>query len=66
MTDPVRWFERLGTCPCGKASTGTLRGPMNESYGTFCGKCAESRLKKADAERAREAKRHAYEDGGRR
>jgi hypothetical protein len=30
MADQVRWFEFLGTCPCGKAATGTLRGPRNE------------------------------------
>ena len=52
--DQVRWFENLGTCRCGKPATGTLRGPMNESYGKSCRKCAEARIKNAERERERE------------
>lgn len=54
MVDQVRWYEALGTCKCGKPATGKLRGPMNESYGASCRKCAETRIKKAERERARE------------
>lgn len=54
MSDQVRWFEALGQCPCGKPATGTLRGPRNESYGTWCRRCAEARIKRAERERARE------------
>jgi|JI10StandDraft_1071094.scaffolds.fasta_scaffold913602_3 hypothetical protein len=54
QADPVRWFDPLGRCAsCGKSAHGILRGPRNESYGTYCTKCAESRLKKADTHRAR-------------
>lgn len=45
--DPVRWFDSLGTCKCGKPAHGRLMGPRNESYGAACTKCAEARLKKA-------------------
>jgi hypothetical protein len=54
--DPVRWFDALGRCGCGKEATGKLMGPRNESYGTSCTKCAETRLKKAGSERAAFAK----------
>jgi hypothetical protein len=50
--DPVRWFEALGRCACGKPATGTLRGPQNESYGIACFKCGDARVRKA--EKARE------------
>ena len=53
--DQVRWFEALGACHCGKPATGTLRGPRNDSYGVACQKCALSRIKKAEAARARYA-----------
>lgn len=57
MPDQVRWFEALGDCwRCGKPATGKLRGPMNQSYGNSCTKCAEQRIKKAEAEREREAR----------
>ena len=55
MSDQVRWFDPVGKCPCGKPGTGKLMGPRNESYGAYCGKCAERRLKKANDERVREA-----------
>lgn len=42
--DPVRWFNALGTCKCGKPATGTLMGPRNESYGVSCSKCADKRI----------------------
>lgn len=58
MADQVRWFEALGTCACDKPATGTLRGPLNESYGIYCAKCAYKRLVKAEREREREAKKH--------
>lgn len=50
--DPVRWFDGLGSCRCGKPATGKLRGPRNESYGNYCRPCAEKRLKRAEQERA--------------
>lgn len=59
MADPVRWFEAFGTCACGKPATGTWRGPQNESYGMACRKCGDARVRKAEAERAREAKKEA-------
>jgi len=54
MADQVRWFELLGTCRCGKAATGTWRGPRNESYGLACSKCGPIRVVKAEKERERE------------
>lgn len=52
--DPVRWFNNLGRCQeCPKPAVGSLRGPRNESYGIYCQKCADRRLVKAEAERAR-------------
>lgn len=50
-SDPVRWFDALGKCECGKPAHGRLMGPRNESYGCYCTKCAESRLNKAEASR---------------
>jgi hypothetical protein len=55
--DPVRWFDALGTCGCGKPCTGTLMGPRNESYGRSCTTCAERRIKKAVAHRQKLAER---------
>ena len=55
--DPVRWFEALGLCRCGKPATGTLRGPRNESFGISCAKCASTRLLKAARERAAEERK---------
>jgi hypothetical protein len=56
MSDQVRWFDPLGRCMgCGKAATGTLRGPRNESYGNTCARCGEARVRRAGRERAREA-----------
>lgn len=49
--DPVRWFNALGTCRCGKPAHGRLMGPRNESYGPYCTACATKRLKKAEATR---------------
>lgn len=58
MADQVRWFDALGGCTkCGKPAHGKLMGPRNESYGNYCTKCAEVRLKKADRERADAASR---------
>lgn len=47
--DPVRWFEELGPCHgnCGRPGIGVLRGPRNDSYGPYCRKCAEKRLRRA-------------------
>lgn len=45
--DPARWFDALGTCQCGKPAHGKLMGPRNESYGSYCTRCAEARLAKA-------------------
>ena len=46
--DPVRWFDALGLCKCGKPAHGRLMGPRNESYGPACTKCAGARLKRAE------------------
>lgn len=51
--DPVRWFDALGPCKCGKPAHGKLMGPQNESYGASCTKCAEARLAKAKVLRER-------------
>ena len=51
LPDPVRWFDSLGTCACGKPATGKLMGPRNESYGASCRPCADKRLKRARQER---------------
>ena len=51
--DPVRWFDALGACKCGKPAHGRLMGPRNESYGNYCARCAEARLAKAKALRDR-------------
>jgi len=56
MADQVRWFEGLGRCACGRAATGTLRGPRNESYGVSCAQCATRRIRKAEKERQQEAR----------
>ena len=53
--DPVRWFDALGACACGRPAHGTLRGPRNESFGIACTKCAERRVAKAVAARKRRA-----------
>ena len=51
--DQVRWFDALGTCAmCGKAATGKLMGPRNDSYGASCQRCADKRIKRAEKERA--------------
>lgn len=55
MADQVRWFDALGRCACGKPATGTLRGPQNESYGYACARCGNSRVVRAERERARES-----------
>lgn len=56
MADQARWFHALGACiGCRKPATGVLRGPRNDSYGNYCQRCADKRLSKAEAERAKEA-----------
>lgn len=57
MADQVRWFEGFGTCRCGcgKPANGILRGPANESYGYYAGRCAQKRINRAEQERAHEA-----------
>lgn len=55
--DPVRWFDALGRCQCGKPAHGKLMGPRNESYGRYCTKCADKRLDAA--KKARESARAA-------
>lgn len=45
--DPVRWFEDdpPRKCQeCARPAQGVLRGPMNESYGRYCKRCANKRL----------------------
>jgi hypothetical protein len=56
MPDQARWFDALGTCVCNKPAEGVVRGPGNESYGSYCRKCAEKRIKKAEKERADQEK----------
>lgn len=52
MPDPVTWFDEFGSCvTCSKPANGILRGPGNASYGRYCRKCADARLKKAQRER---------------
>jgi hypothetical protein len=54
LPDQVRWFDPLGRCSgltCAKEATGILRGPRNESYGNYCGRCADKRLRRAEKER---------------
>lgn len=58
LPDQVRWFDALGTCACGKPATGVLRGPRNDNYGASCKRCADKRLKQAEAERKRYAATH--------
>jgi hypothetical protein len=53
--DPSRWFDALGTCPCGKRATGVLRGTQNQSMGPYCERCAAKRIKKAQQDRSGEA-----------
>jgi hypothetical protein len=63
MADQVRWFDALGGCSkCGKPAHGRLMGPRNESYGIYCTRCADARLKKADRERTDEALRYMTRD----
>jgi hypothetical protein len=57
MTDQAQWFDGLGNCRCGKPATGVLRGTRNESYGPYCRRCAEKRIKAAEKAR-REAVLH--------
>jgi hypothetical protein len=49
--DQAQWFDGLGTCRCGKPATGILRGTRNESYGSYCRRCAEKRIKAAEKAR---------------
>lgn len=49
--DQAQWFEGLGNCRCGKLATGVLRGTRNESYGPYCRRCADKRIKAAERER---------------
>lgn len=54
--DDVRWFDSLGKCcGCSKPATGVLRGSRNDSHGSYCAKCAESRLQRAKKAREQEA-----------
>lgn len=57
MSDTARWFDSLGSCRCGKAATGTLRGTRNESMGVYCSRCANARIKAADKEREKQSAR---------
>jgi hypothetical protein len=59
MADQVRWFEPLGRCYCGNSATGTLRGPRNESYGHYCFKCGDARVRRAERERERERRKES-------
>lgn len=49
----LRWFDTFSRCrKCDKRAHGILRGSRNESYGTYCTKCAEKRLR--DSKKIRE------------
>lgn len=53
--DQVRWFDALGACAnCRRPAHGKLMGPRNESYGAYCTKCANERLRRAEREREAE------------
>lgn len=56
MAMPVTWFDMLGRCLCGKPAVGTLRGAGNVSYGHWCKRCADEKLRKAEKERAKATK----------
>lgn len=46
--DPVRWFDRHPRCrECNGVAVGVLRGPQNESHGSYCERHGEKRLKAA-------------------
>lgn len=48
----LRWFEEYPRCrQCGKAAAGRLRDVRNTDYGAHCHKCANKRLKAAEAYR---------------
>ena len=51
MTDQAQWFDGFGKCRCGKQATGILRGTRNESYGAYCKRCADKRIKAAEKAR---------------
>jgi hypothetical protein len=52
LVDPVRWFDNVGSCQnCGGQGHGKLMGPSNESYGVYCRRCADARLKRAEKQR---------------
>ena len=51
MTDQAQWFDGFGKCRCGKQATGILRGTRNESYGAYCERCANKRIKAAEKAR---------------
>jgi len=53
-TPNLRWFENTDRkCTlCGKRATGILRGSHNESYGPYCERCANKRLKASEKVRA--------------
>ena len=57
MADDARWFDPIGRCRCGKAATGFLRGSRNDSYGPYCERCANARIKKTEKEREKERAR---------
>ncbi len=58
MVDAVRWLDRYPKCSeCGKVAHGVLRGLRNDSYGAYCTRCADRRLKLAEKERTAEVRR---------
>lgn len=50
----AQWFDALNHCRCGRPANGVLRGTRNESYGSWCKKCAEHEIKKAQQLREKE------------
>lgn len=53
----LRWFDPYPPCrQCGKPSAGRLMDVRNTNYGDHCKKCAEKRLKHAEAWRKQQGR----------
>lgn len=53
----LRWFDKYPRCrQCDKPSAGRLMDVRNTNYGDHCLKCAEKRLKDAEAYRKYQAR----------
>lgn len=47
-----QWFDKTGTCKCGKPATGILRNNANSPCGAYCEKCANKEITRSKYERA--------------